>query len=162
MATTRYPLTPNAAEFPTANFAPRTKDANSRTVLSFDPTTSQSCWWTLVAWQGLTTPLTLIIHYTMVSAVSGSVYFRAYVEAVTAGDALNIDTTDSFDVANAANAVVPATAGYEQEISITLTSNDAIAAGDLIRIKLDRDAANAGDTAASAAYVHAVELRDNA
>ena len=162
MATTRATLTPNSAEFPTANFSPRMKDANSRAVLSFDPTTSQACWWTLVAWQGLTTPLTLVIHYTMASAISGSVYFRAYVEAVAPGSALNIDTTDSFDVANSGNAVVPGTAGYEQTITITLTSNDSIAAGNLVRIKLDRDAANAGDTAASAAYVHAVELRDNA
>lgn len=161
MTTTRAVFTPFAAEFPASNY-PQLLLNNQRPALAFDAATSEACYWTFVAPQGITTPLTAVITYCMASATSGAVYFRGYIEAITAADATDTDATTSFDSANSGNGTVPATAGYIQQISITLTNNDSITAGDYVRFQLDRDAANASDTATGDAYVYLVEIRDAA
>lgn len=161
MTTTRAIFTPFSAEFPSSNY-PQLLLSNLRPVLAFDAATSEACYWTFVAPQGVTTPLTAVITYCMASATSGAVYFRGYIEAITAADATDTDATTSFDSANSGNGTVPATAGYIQQISITLTNNDSITAGDYVRFQLDRDAANASDTATGDAYVYSVEIRDAA
>lgn len=161
MTTTRAVFTPFAAEFPASNY-PQLLLSNQRPVLAFDASTSEACYWTFVAPQGITTPLTAVITYAMASATTGSVYFRAYLEAIAAGDATDTDATTSFDSANSGNGAVPGTAGYIQQISITLTNNDSITAGKYVRLQLDRDAANGSDTATGDAFVLCVELRDAA
>lgn len=154
-------FTPESAHFPASNPAALTL-INRRPALAFDPSTDESAYWTAVAPQGLTGALTLVVFYIMASATTGAVYFQAAVEAVTPGDAVDLDAGNSFDTANSGNGTVPGTAGYAQSVSITLTNADSIAAGDLIRISLNRDADNASDTAAGDCYVLAVELRDAA
>ena len=158
---TRYTLTPNSAELPASNF-PQLQLVNRRPVLSFDPATDETCYWTAVAPQGLTGTITVVVHYIMASATSGAVYFQAAIEAITPGDAVDLDAGTSFDAANSGNGTVPGTAGYEQAISITMTNADSIAAGDYFRLSLNRDADNAGDTAAGDCHVLAVEFRDGA
>lgn len=158
---TRAILTPFAAEFPATNF-PQLQLVNRRPVLSFDESTDETAYWTFVAPQGLTGTLTAIVHYIMASATSGAVYFQAALEAITPGDADDLDAATSFDSANSGNGTVPGTAGYEKSISITLTNADSIAAGDLVRLSLNRDADNASDTATGDCHVLAVELRDGA
>ncbi len=159
MANSRLVLTPFSAEFPASNF-PQLMTVNARPVLAFDPSTDETCYWTFIAPQGLTGTLIAVITYMMASAVSGAVYFQAALEAVTDGDATDLDATTSFDTANSGNATVPGTAGYIDQISITLTNNDSVAAGDLVRLALNRDADNASDNATGDAYVLAVEFRD--
>ncbi len=158
---TRYTFTPNSAEFPASNF-PQLQLVNRRPVLSFDASTDETAYWTAVAPQGLTGTITVIVHYIMASAVSGAVYFQAALEAITPGDAVDLDAGTSFDTANSGNGNVPGTAGYEQSISITMTNADSIVAGDYFRLSLNRDADNASDTATGDMHVLAVELRDGA
>ena len=99
----------------------------------------------------------------MASAVSGNVVWRAQIEAVSDGDALNLASATSFDTANSSGAIaVPGTAGYIKQCTITLTNADGIVAADYYRISIDRDAANASDTASGDAYLLAFELRDAA
>jgi hypothetical protein len=82
-------------------------------------------------------------------------------EAVTDGDSTDLDAGDSFDSANSTdNTTVPATAGFIDVVSITMTNADSIAAGDYFRLRITRDAAS--DTATGDAYLLAVELRDAA
>ncbi len=105
--------------------------------------------------------LKLDLWYLMRTATSGSVAFRAYVEAVTSGDALDLDAGDSYDSANQGNSNVPATAGYITKLTITLTNKDSVAAGDWVRIKLDRYATDGtNDTASEDARVTAMCLRE--
>ena len=67
--------------------------------------------------------------------------------AVTPGDAANI-VTDSFDTVNTCtDATVPGTAGFLDQIVCTLTTNDSVAAGDLVRVRRCRLPADATDTA---------------
>lgn len=157
MATTRFVLTPEGAHFPTSNFGALTV-INQRPCLAFDATTDETAYWTVVAPQGLTGALSAVISYIMASATSGTCGWGVAVEAVTDGDATDLDAGTSFDTVNTGSATVPATAGYIDQISITLTNADSIAAGDYVRIAINRDAA--GDSATGDAYLLAVEIRE--
>jgi len=159
---TRLILTPYAAEFPATNF-PQLLLVNRHPVLAFDTTTGETAYWTAVIPQGWTGTVTAIISYMMASATSGGVAFDVAVEAVTSGDAVDLDAGTSFDTVNGgSDAAVPGTAGYMEQISITLSNLDSAAAGDLVRISLARDVADAADTAAGDCYVLSVEIRDGA
>lgn len=157
---TRAIFLPYAAEFPSSNF-PALTLVNRRPALALDAATNETCQWTSVAPQGLTGTLTALIYYIMASATSGDTDWDVSLEAVTDGDAVDLDAGDSFGSVNSTdNTTVPATAGYLDVVSVTLTNADSIAAGDYFRLKLTRDAAS--DTATGDALVLAVELRDGA
>ncbi len=163
MTTTRYVFTPENAEFPASNFPELLLNAQRRPVLGFDASTDETCYWTFVAPVNITGTMTLTISYIMVSATSGTVGFQAAIEAVTAGDATDLDATTSFDtVNNSASTTVPGTAGFLGQISITLTNQDSIAQGDLCRLQLNRDADGSAitDSATGDCQVLAVELKD--
>lgn len=160
MARTIAILTPESAFGPDSNFAALTV-VNARPVLAFDASTDETSYWTIVAPQDITTPLTLVVSYMMASATSGNVVLDARVEAVSDGDTSDLDNATFFDSANlSATTAVPGTAGYLDQISITLTNNDSIAAGDYVRISLMRDVAP-NDTATGDLYVLVAELRDD-
>ena len=109
----------------------------------------------------LTGGLVAVVKFMMASATSGKVDFEGAIEAVTAGEALNLASASSFDAANGIAApTVPAVAGYVGQFTITLPNADGPAAGDLVRFSLKRDATDAtNDTATGDCYVLAGELR---
>ncbi|HXV42415.1 MAG TPA: hypothetical protein VEC96_05095 [Anaerolineae bacterium] len=161
---TRFVFTPMAAEFPVSNF-PQLMLVNQRPVLAFDAATDETCYFTGIAPQGWTGTVTVVISYIMASATSGAVGFQAAIEAVTDGDATDLDAGTSFDtVNNSASTTVPATAGHIDQISITMTNADSLAAADYFRLSINRDADGSAitDDAAGDAYVLGVELRDGA
>lgn len=161
MATTRAVLTPFSAEFPSSNF-PGLTTVNARPALAFDASAQETAYWTLIAPQGLSGALSCVITYMMATATSGNVEFEVAVEAVTDGDSTDLDATASFDTVNASGATaVPGTAGYIDQVSVTLTNADSIAAGDLIRISVSRDADDGtNDTATGDLYLLMAELRE--
>ena len=173
---TRAVFTPFSAEFPASAF-PELRMVNRRPVLAFDASADETVWWTFVAPQGLTTPLTVVgasgetaplltvvITYMMASAITNAVGWQAAIEAVSDGDTTDLDAVTSFDAQNSVSVSVPGTQGYIDQASITLTSNDAIAAGDYVRLAINRDANGSAvlDTATGDAYLLCVELRDSA
>jgi hypothetical protein len=158
---TRLVATPLSAEFPSANY-PALTLINRRPALAFDASTDETAYWTGIAPQGLTGAITAVLTYMMASATSGNIYWQAQLEAVTAADATDLDAGTSFDTANSGNGAVPGTAGYMQQITITMTNADSLAAADYFRLSVNRDADNASDTATGDAYLLAVELRDAA
>lgn len=132
--------------------------------LGYDDTAVETAQWQAVqipaAYTGSGT-LKLDVWYMMATATSGSVAFRAYVEAITSGDAVDLDAGDSYDSANQGNSAVPGTAGYLKVVTVTLANKDSVAAGDWVRIKLDRYATDgANDTATGDARVTALTLRE--
>lgn len=160
----RFIFTPLAAEFPASNF-PALTIVNRRPVLAFDASTDETCYFTGIAPQGLTGTITLVISYMMASATTGAVGLQAQIEAITDGDATDLDGTTSFDtVNNSASTTVPATAGYIDQISITMTNADSLAAADYFRVSINRDANGSAitDDAAGDLYLLAAELRDAA
>jgi hypothetical protein len=162
---TRAFCTPFAAEPPASNAAPpgMSSDASGRRpYLSFDQTTEQAAYWTVPAPQGLTGALTAVITY-MAAGTSGGVAFGVSVEAVSDGDATDLDAGESYDAENVGTvASVPGTAGHPDQLSVTLTNADNVAAGDYVRVRLARKVGNAADTLAAAALVLSLELRDAA
>lgn len=101
------------------------------------------------------------IHYMMASATTGKVDFEVSVEALTAGDAVNMNSASSFDTANAANQTIPGTAGHPGKLTVTLTNKDSVAAGDYVRLRLERDADDGtDDTASGDCRVTLVVLRE--
>lgn len=161
---TRMVLTPLSAEFPATNFPQLLKLATpSRHALAFDAGTSETAYWTGVIPQGWTGTVVAVISYIMASATSGGVAFDVAVESVTSADAVDLDAGVSFDTVNAGNdSAVPGTAGYMEQLSITLSNLDSAAAGDLVRFSFARDVADGADTATGDCYVLAVEIRDGA
>ncbi len=161
---TRALFLPESAHYPASNF-PQFTLINQRPVLAYDASTDETAYWTCVAPQGLTGALTLVITYMMASATSGTVGIQAQVEAVTDGDATDLDAGTSFDsVNNSASTTVPGTAGYIDQISITLTNADSLTAADYFRISINRDADGSAitDSATGDLYLLATELRDAA
>lgn len=153
-------LLPGANDYPSSN--PATPDVvNGRTVLDFDATTDESVDWTFIMPQQYASgTLTAHVHYAMSSATSGNVVLQASVEAVADGESVS---TDSFDSANGSGQVaVPGTAGLKDIASITLTNKDSVAAGELVRLRLRRDAdsTSATDDAAGDMELLAVEIRE--
>lgn len=161
---TRMVFTPESAHFPATNFPQIVMVATPRRmVLAFDAATAETCYWTGVVPQGWTGTVTGVISYMMASATSGGVAFSLTVEAVTSGDAVDLDAGTSFDSVNTGtDAAVPGTAGYMEQISITITNADSAAAADYVRFGLTRAVADAADTATGDCYVLAVEIRDAA
>lgn len=161
---TRFIFSPLSAEFPASNF-PALDLNNRRPVLWFDASTDETCYWTGIAPQGLTGTITVVITYVMASATSGTVGIQAQIEAISDGDATDTDGTTSFDsVNNSSSTTVPGTAGYIDQISITMTNADSIAAGDYFRLSINRDADGSAitDSATGDMGVYAVEFRDAA
>lgn len=161
MATTRVVLTPFSAEFP-LNAYPGLSTINSRPVLAYDASSQETAYWTFIAPQGLTGALSCVITYMMASATSGNIEFEVAVEAITDADATDLDATTSFDTVNSSGATaVPGTAGYIDQVSVTLTNADSIAAGDLVRISISRDSDDAtNDTATGDLYLLMAEIRE--
>jgi hypothetical protein len=134
-----------------------------RSVLAFDASTDESAMWTFVAPQGISGTMAAVVTYCMASATSGKVDFEVAIEAVSDGDSLDLDASTGYATANTITApTVPGTAGYIDQFSCTLTNDDSIAAGDLVRLKLTRDADDGtNDTATGDCYLLSVEVRDS-
>lgn len=133
--------------------------SNSRSwKLLFDDTTPETKYWQFRMPANYASGLTAKIIYSMASATADAVEFEVAVMAVSDGDSQDLDS-DSFDTVNAGSATVPGTAGYPDEISITLTNADSVAAGDLVIVSLSRDADDgSNDTATGDAEVVAFSL----
>lgn len=144
---------PYAAEL-TAAAPPQLVHVNGRPALAFDAGTAETAYWTFVWPPGAIGTLTFTGFYIMASATSNKVDFAVAIEAVTPGDALDLDATTSFASDNTITApTVPGTAGYLGSFTATCSNNDSVAAGDLVRISLRRDATDGtNDTATGDAY----------
>ena len=158
----RFVLLPRAAEYP-ASGQPQLTVNNRRPVLAYDASTLETAYWTTILPQGWTGTVTAYILFIMATATTGAIRMQVAMESITPGDSVDLDSTTSFDTTNnSGNITVPGTAGFPGSISITLTNHDASAAGDYVRFQLDRDAANAGDTAAGDVHILGMEIRDGA
>jgi hypothetical protein len=168
MATGSVLLTTAAAVMPdgtASNAAPallRVKSSASAPApyfleLAFDATTEEQCYWSFRMPADYASAPVMKIIYKMASATSGGVAFEARIAAVSDGDATDVDAK-AFAAANVGTATVPGTVGYADEVSITMTNADSLAAGDFVIVYLNRDPAHASDTAAGDAQVVSAAL----
>lgn len=157
MATATILLPVEAAKLPSSNPA-AIEGGNDQWYLLFNDSTAENCRWQLRMPDNYSSTLVAKIQYGMASATTGLVAFNVYIMAISDGDSADIDT-DSFDSANIESVTVPGTAGYLDEVSISLTNADSVAAGDLVVVKLERAADQTSfDTATGDAKVITVSL----
>jgi hypothetical protein len=141
---------------PATNFA--TLDTrNSIAVLDFDDTTEESAVFVGIIPENasLGSGISVKIHWMATSATTGSCRWGVQFEK------MNTDLdSDSFDTGTEAHSTTNGTAGIITTTSITCTSIDSLAAGDLFRIKIYRDVSDTtNDTMTGDAELIAVELR---
>ena len=140
MATATIPLSIQAAKLDSVPPAIDGGEGNWR--LLFDDTTDEFCRWQFRMPANYASGLVAKIQFSLTTTAAGTdtAAFQVAVMAVTPDDAADI-VTDSFDTANDGTLVLAEnqTAGYLKELSITLTNADSVAAGDLVKIKLNRD-----------------------
>lgn len=110
---------------------------NSVPHLLFDDTTPEGVYFQFRMPSDFSSAPVLKLVYSMVSATTGTIEFEVSVWAATDGE--DVDT-ESYDTVNNGTETVPGTAGLSSDLSVTLTNADSLAAGDLVRIKLFRDA----------------------
>lgn len=115
--------------------------------LAFDASAKEMCYWSFRMPADYASGPVLKVQYKMTSATSGGVAFTANIAAVTPGDSTDVDAKALAADNTATDATVPGTAGFLDEVSITLTNADSLAAGDLVIVRLAREVANAADTA---------------
>lgn len=157
MATGTVILPVGGAYFDATN-PPGVGHVQSRMKLLFDDTTPEICRWVFRMPSNYASAPVGKIQYAMASGVANEVEFEVSVMAVSDGDSQDLDA-DSFDTANSGSATVPGTAGYLDEISVTLSNADSVAAGDWVCIMLARDADDAtNDDATGDAEVWAMSL----
>jgi hypothetical protein len=130
-----------------------------RYLLAFASSPSQKCKSPQFHMPTFTGVLSVRITFA-IPVTTNNVAFRVACEAITPGDAINVNTTRSFDTANTSGSIsVPASTYNTKDIVITLASNDGVEAGDLFTFTLDRDV-SIGSNAADICYILAVSLED--
>ena len=151
---------PRDAEFPATGFA--TIDTrNNHPCLDFDDTTTETVFFTGFIPQGATfagtgTALTFVLESTAASATSGNIGWNVALERIVAGG-IDIDA-DGFGqpgqgTAQSGSAAVNATSGIVTEVSVTFTQAQlptSLAAGDMIRVRVQRNTSVSGDHAGDA------------
>lgn len=149
------------SEPPATNYA--TLDVrNLHPVLDFDGATNESAVFSAVMPQHYagTTGVTVYLHYSMTSETSGDIDWDVAFERI--GDQqLDVDADSFATVQSVDGTTVPATSGLVDVVSIPFTDGavmDSVAAGELFRLKVTRDAAS--DTSTADAELHAVEIRE--
>ncbi len=147
--------TPRDNQPPASNFA--TLDTrNSIATLDFDTATEESAIFVGVIPESatLTSGITVRITWTAATATSGDCRWgAAWMRCNT-----DIDS-DSFDTATEATTTTNATSGIPNVTSITCTSIDSLAVGEMYRLKIYRDTGDAADTMAGDAELLTVEVR---
>lgn len=147
-------------EPPSSNYA--TLDLrNVHPVLDFDQTTNESAVFTGVMprhYEG--GGVTVYLHFSASGITSGDVDWDVSFERI--GDGQQDIDSDGFAAAQSVdNNTVPGTDGHVDIVNVAFTDGaqmDSVAAGELFRIKVTRDAAS--DTGAADAELHAVEIKE--
>ena len=165
--TTQAMWSPLNAEFPTTPPPNLSVDSQGRHYLGFDAATIEYAVFTFVAPSGidLTGNQTVRIYWRADTATTGNVIWRAEVEAITDGDATDTDAASSYAAPQSVTDAAPGTPAGRitvAEITLSVAQADAMAAGDLVRLRISRNATNASDTMAGDAEVLAVEWDDAA
>lgn len=131
---------------------------NSLPRLRFDDAVDEIHHYTFRMPENFASALVLKAFYAMSSATSGNVILATEVMAFSDGDAADI-TAESYDTVNTSSATaVPGTAGHPDEISLTLSNDDSVGAGDWVAIRFRRDANNGSDTATGDLELYALSL----
>lgn len=126
--------------------------------LAFDATTQEYCQWQFRLPTNYSSTPVLKVQYKMASATSLGVVIEVKILAVSDGDSTDVDAATYSTANTSADLTVPGTAGYLDEISLSLTNVNSWAAGDYVSLLLSRATGDANDDATGDMEVVAVSL----
>jgi len=128
--------------------------------LRFDDSTTEEAVWAFRMPNDYNDNLVAKIGYSADNDTSDSWDVEVKIAAVSYGDSTAIMTVDNFDTLNevTGGTTTPAVAEYPQEISLTLTNDDSVVAGDLVIVHIQRDHDDADDTLSNDIKVFAFQL----
>lgn len=154
-------FTPLGNEPPASNYA--TLDIrNAHPCLDFDDTTDETAQWTDVLPRNYAGGgVTVTLFWAASTATTGNVVWDAQFERLE-DEGTDIDA-DSFAAVQSATAAAPGTSGAVQYTTIAFTHGaqmDSVAAGELFRVRVSRDANNGADTMTGDAELLGLELRE--
>lgn len=139
---------PMVAEFPASNYA-ALDSRNNHPCLDFDAATAETIYFTGVLPNDYAgAGITVTLYWAGATATSGNVMWQASIERIDAGG----QDTDSDGFASAqafAAAAADGTSGKITKSSLNISNGanmDSLAAGDLFRLGITRDASNGSDT----------------
>lgn len=163
MATVSHLLLPEEAQFLATAFPQYVKNNGTNfpvSGLAFDAATDEACFWKFVADNYGSGNLTIRIFWYADSASSGDVIFDANISCITANtDTQDIETDGLATINSVTDSHLGTTGQRLHSADITLSNLDSIAAGDLVHLRLNRDANNASDTMTGDAIVVAVQVQ---
>lgn len=136
---------------------------NAHPVLDFDQTAVERAVFTGIMPRSYAGGgVTVYLHVSADSITSGNYIFDVAFERI--GDGQQDVDSDGFAAAQSlAATAVPGTDGHVDIVSIPFTDGaqmDSVAAGELFRIYVERDADNGNDTAAADMELHAIEIKE--
>lgn len=127
--------------------------------LAFDDTTSESCCTRLKASNYGSGNLTAILTWYADTATSGAVVWEVSISAVTPSSADNVNIeTDSLATALTGTSSASGTAQELENVSITISNLDGLAADDIVELVIRRLPANGSDTMTGDALLVCVEI----
>lgn len=150
MATITHWLAPEEAQFLAANFPAFTK-ANGTNFpvsgLAYDAAAEETAYWKFEAVSYGSGNLTLTLYWYADTASASDVIWGAAVAAITPNTDSQDVETKAFATANTVTDTHLGTTGQRlHSCDITISNLDSIAAGDIVWIKIYRDADAGGDT----------------
>jgi len=108
--------------------------------LAFDGATDEMCMWSFRMPADYASAPVLKVIYKMTTAIVGTIRIEGRIAAYDPG----VDVTDAdakaFGTTNSVGETVPGVLGSKKEISLTLTNDDGLGAGDSVILYLRRDA----------------------
>lgn len=125
--------------------------------LLFDDTTAETAYWDFVLPDDYGTNATVVCTYsTLVAAATKTncFVFQTQVLKPLASNNINVD---SWSASGGATNVIPTTAGWSTNFSGNLSLSAV--AGDFVRLKINRDAASAMDSATGDTALHSIAIR---
>lgn len=164
MATVRHQFLPEEAQFLATNFPQYVKNNGTNfpvSGLSYDATTDEAAFFKCVADNYGSGNLTLDIYWYADTASSANVVWEAQLSAITADTDTQDIETDGLATLNFVQDTHLGTTGQRvHKASITISNLDSIASGDVVHLRLARDAngTSATDDMAGDAIVILIEL----
>jgi hypothetical protein len=144
MATVSQTLLPEEAQFLAASFPAYVKTNGSNfpvSGLAYDATADEAAFWKFIADNYGSGNLTIRIFWYADTATSGSVIWEAQIAAITPNtDSQDVETDGLATLNFVSDAHIGTTGQRVHSCDITLSNLDSIAAGDLVHIRIARDA----------------------
>lgn len=154
----------NEAQLVTGDIVAAMDIFKTRPVLSYDDTDEEaaiSCELPVPSHYG-GGGIKAICHFFMASDNTNDIALDVFVESKTPNsDTLDLEAATSWDSANSGTVSLSgSTAGDPLTLTITLTNNDSIAVGDLVRFGIRRDCDSVNDDATGDLYLASVEIQE--